>query len=133
MASMADLLGPPPDAPPSPGPRLCEGGCGGMVAPFWLAFSRTPGWWQPRFCEACQAAHQEQQDRERAERGRREALRDRIRRAGLIEGLAECTFENFGRAPGTREALSAALSFAASTAERLPERGIMFVGGNGSG
>ncbi len=133
MASMSELLGPPPGAPPAPPPLLCEGGCGAKVAPFWTAFATNPGWWQPRLCDACSQKKRAEERRAQAERERLQCMRERIARAGLIEGLQNKTFENFQVLPGTQTSFAAARAFASQAVELLPERGLMFVGSNGAG
>jgi len=131
---MADLLSPPPDAPRPPEPRPCAAGfCETMVSASWLPFSSPPGWWQPRLCESCSATRTERESLERAEALRRKGLRDRLQTAGLAHGLQAMTFDTFRSEPGTESAIAAARTFAAAAAEALPQRGIMFVGVNGSG
>ena len=126
---MAELLAPPPDAPPKPEPLLCE--CGTPVVPAWWPAGKLPRWIRGTRCGACLERDEADRRRKRDEAERRRTLRERILRADIDGMRRRQTLEAFQAMPGTASALKAATAFA--TCQELPARGILFVGPNGSG
>lgn len=128
LASIAELLTPPADAPPKPDSVPC--GCGAMVEAQWWP-GKPPRWIRAATCATCLKRAEQGRRRQRAEAERQRCLRERLKRAGLDGVRRRQTFRAFRPVPGTTSALAAAQAF--SACEKLPHRGLLFVGTNGAG
>lgn len=133
MRSLADMVGPPPGAPPPPEATRCQA-CGAPVAPVWVCWSPKGGWYLPLQCPACCAADHEKRRAAREAREQRKRDAERIERAGLHRARREKTLDSFELRPGTEDALARARGFVQQIREQAwPPQGLFFVGPNGSG